>query len=251
MTRLRHPIQMLSTQRQPSHHAGWLSIQQDLARVDRWSSFPSRKPGKRRQNSAVHSLGLVALATSLLERMELIDQVDWGMIQCACAIHDFGEGVLRKDVPHPKKTARHDLAEYAAFCQFYGDCRDSEHQTMHRAFLLQFCLRNPRQFPTVARKIMRELAVTHRREAIIFAFLEQYDYILYAVEQYHRRGNVKLLVTILQQNLHKIRRLVIEDDRLLWVWPPALHMELFSIMEAYEDRWPKRVRSASRAKRAS
>jgi hypothetical protein len=68
---------------------------------------------------------------------------------------------------------------------------------MIRAFLLQFCLNGNDLLPT---EILVELRQQKHMEALFFAAIEKWGYLLYAMEQYQRYGNRKILADVVSKN---------------------------------------------------
>jgi hypothetical protein len=135
-------------------------------------------------------------------------ELDRGLLMTALAVHDLGEGETGKDTLYIDKSIEGDLEEYQAFLRRYKLSKKGPmFNYLHRAFLLQFALANPQNFPLSARALMSGIAITNRLEAMVFDVVERWDYVLYAVEQYYERGNEKILVQTLRHQIPHLNRL--------------------------------------------
>jgi hypothetical protein len=217
----------------------WKTPQVGLDEVSRWSKYIDKDQGVRRQNSLQHSLSITILVPMMKARMRL-DQpfLDWLLVMTALSVHDVGEGIIKKDTHYIDKTVEGDLAEYRAFRQRYEPLGDTLFDPLHRAFLLQFARKNPEIFPEDARQIMAGLAKDCFLEALMFDAIERWDYTLYALEQYHERGNEKVLVQVLRNNIAAIDYLI---KNLLGfganIWTREFDLWVKDFLRAHEGMW--------------
>lgn len=129
--------------------------------------------------------------------------VDTELVRQAVRVHDFGEGSRARighDVILSAKQANHDVEEYDYFVKFLDNTYPGLtvlRQQMIRAFLLQFCLKGHELLPT---EILTELREQKSTEALLFMAIEKWGYLLYAMEQYQRYGNRKILADVISQN---------------------------------------------------
>lgn len=218
----------------------WKTPQVGLDEVPRWKKYRKGKgEGVRRQNSLQHSLSITILVAIMRARLRIyLPFLDWLLVATAVAIHDVGEGIIKKDTHYIDKTVEGDLAEYLAFRRHYEPLGDKVFTPLHRAFLLQFARKNPEIFPDDARQIMADLAGEHLMEAFMFDAIERWDYALYALEQYHERGNEKILVQVLRNNNPAIQEL----KRCLpgfreEIWTRELDLWTNDFLLAHEGMW--------------
>ncbi len=195
---------------------GWLSVldvwhagQVGLPEVVRWKKYLEKGGGVRRQDSLQHSFSITLLARMLIEKLRPHVALDGELLLTASLVHDFGEGEIRKDTLFIDKNAEGDLREYSAFAARFMQLPNELFEPFCRAFLLQFALKNPENFPPAARTIMRALAQEKRMEALAFEALEYWDYLLYALEQYRTHGNAKILAQTLRNVISPLRKLAV------------------------------------------
>ncbi len=188
----------------------WKAPQVGLPEVVRWKKYIDKDQGARLQNSLQHSHAITLLGAMMVGQLHPYVQLDSGLLMTALAVHDVGEGEIGKDTLYIDKSTAGDLDEYLAFQRRYEPLGESAFNVLHRAFLLQFALKNPESFPPRARALMCKLAVTNRLEALAFDAVERWDYVLYALEQYRERGNEKILVQTLRHQIGHLNRL--SDD---------------------------------------
>jgi len=174
----------------------WTWLQTVLLLVKRWHRFVGVKQKIRRQDLLQHTLSLIFLGVTMLERLrtDLTQTLDDRIIFTCLLLHDWGEGRLKRDVSLTKKQAHDDAAEYQAFCLTIKDLTEDLRYYLQSAFLLQFVLDDDKWllFDNEAQEILEVLRRKRRDEAIMFMLIEHWDYIMYMVEQY-KRGNAYLL----------------------------------------------------------
>ena len=203
-----------------SHHGqlfeAWRAAQVGLGAVLRFEKYAemSREAfgqGLRSHTSLEHSHSVTLLARIMVHRCRpyLAAPFDEMLLTDAVLVHDHGEGYIGEDTAYLDKNAEKDLAEYLAFCQAY-ESLGSIWTHLHRAFLLQFALKNPSNFPFDARIIMAELASVNYMEARMFQAVERFDYLLYPYEHYERDGNPWPLVWTLRNQAKHLDRLAAE-----------------------------------------
>lgn len=216
----------------------WKSGQEGLPTVPRWSKYIGRDQGVREQDSLKHSYSLTVLGLIFLERMKRYQPLDGEMLLTALLLHDHGEGEIGHDTLYLDKTAEGDLAEYQAFRKRYEALGPAEFEAFHRAFLLQFAIKDPPGFPVDAKKVMATLRIGRRPEALAFDALERWDYILYALEQYVERGNQKILVQVLRNQVPKLDRLCSDLHGLREaVWTDDIAVEFHTFLYVHAGKW--------------
>ncbi len=218
--------------------APWISVQEDLNQVVRWSVFLRRRPSVRRQTSTQHTLGLALMMKNVIGRSGLESSLDVGLLLSACIVHDIPEGVLRRDVLYNNKSQASDVAEYKAFLRLFKEHGWST-LSFQQAYLLQFCLKDYSRFPREAQVIMSDLSMTCRREAQFFDFVERYDYLVYAWEQYRQKKNVRVAMHVLGNQIPKLRALVEALPCLGMVWSPKLDRDMQTFVDQHEDQMKK------------
>lgn len=217
----------------------WKTPQVGLDEVPRWKKYIDKGEGVRRQNSLQHSLSITILVAIMRARLRIyLPFLDWLLVTTAVAIHDVGEGIIKKDTHYIDKTLEGDLAEYLAFRRHYEPLGNGVFSPLHRAFLLQFARKNPEIFPDDARQIMGDLAREHLMEAFMFDAIERWDYLLYAFEQYHERGNKKILVQVLRNNIAAIQDISRNLEGFSTeIWTPELDLWTKNFLRAHEGMW--------------
>lgn len=215
----------------------WKSGQEGLPLVPRWSKYVGKDQGVREQDSLKHSYSLTVLGTIFLERMRDCQPLDGELLLSALLIHDHGEGEVGRDTLYLDKTAEGDLAEYLAFRKRYEPL-GPDFRAFHRAFLLQFAAKDPPGFPDDAKRVMADLRSGRMPEALAFDALERWDYVLYALEQYFERGNEKILVQVLRNQVPKLDRLCGELHGLRQVvWTDEIATECRAFVAARAGKW--------------
>lgn len=187
----------------------WTSCQVGLPQVTRWSKYyqENGQIRARKQDSLQHSHSIDILGHIFCHKIRGYISLDEILLLKALAIHDHGEGILLFDTHYVDKSEDGDLQEYNAFVSSYHVFSEELFEEFHRAFLLQFALKNPASFPLEARVIMVELARTNKLECLAFNAIERWDYVLYALEQFLFYGNVKILVQVLRHQMSHLDRL--------------------------------------------
>jgi hypothetical protein len=216
----------------------WKSGQEGLPTVQRWSKYVGKEQGVRAQDSLKHSYSLTVLGLIFLERMKHYQPLDGEMLLSALLLHDHGEGEIGRDTLYVDKTAEGDLAEYQAFRKRFESLDQAEFDSFHRAFLLQFAAKDPPGFPDDAKKVMAALRIGRLPEVLAFEALERWDYVLYALEQYIERGNVKILVQVLRNQAYKLDRLCSDLYGLRQtVWTFDIAVECHTFLFVHDGKW--------------
>lgn len=216
----------------------WKTPQVGLDKVPRWKKYLKKGKGVRRQNSLQHSLSIAILGSMVTTRLSAYVSIDAGFVITSLIIHDVGEGIRRKDVLYIDKTVEEDFDEYLAFRRVYESLDAALFDRLHHAFLLQFARKNPDIFPKDARKIMTYLSKKFFLEALIFDAVERWDYVLYALEQYHERGNKKILVQVLRSQISPLNELAEKIPGFgteIWTWEIASWANGF--IKDHEGMW--------------
>lgn len=199
----------MNTQDSPFPSESWLKIiklwvlcQTEMAKILRWQEPVEIRGERRTQNSLEHTYALTWLVVPFAAKLSRYVKLDIELLLLACLVHDQGEGFTSRDILWTRKTETHDLEEYLAFTEAYKKCKLPEQafRLFQRAFLLQFALSKPKSFPADARKIMADLVHRKRYEALAFKALENWDYFMYAVEQYQEKKNLLLLPHIIKHH---------------------------------------------------
>ena len=217
--------------------AAWQAPQVGLPEVVRWAQYVA-DGNVRHQNTLQHSLAITILGAMVIAQIRAASaaELDGELLLTALAIHDEGEGDLGQDTLWKDKSAKGDLAEYLAFRKRY-EMLGPAWRSLHAAFLLQFCLKNPECFPEDAREIMERLSATHRYEALAFEAIENWDYLLYSFEQYLERGNEKILVQVFRNQAPILNRLAAELPGFAAIWTPELSAWSKNFLARREGCW--------------
>lgn len=184
----------------------WSACQTLLPRVVRWGRFLKEitvHPRPRKQNTLQHSHSLVLAASVLAERLlPYSPEVDCHLFLSAVATHDHGEGYRLRDTQLPDKCPEDDADEFVKYMAGISAVDDRTRNFLTRAFLLQHALHGSEHhaaFPEFAQSILWELSQTSEMEALWFGAVENYDYVLYALEQ-HDRG-VPLFDAVIRKHI--------------------------------------------------
>ncbi len=176
-------------------------LQSKFPKIIRWSSSIEQPGGEilRRQTCTKHVLSVEFTARFVIDVYTNLTKVmiDREFLLDAFHFHDYGEPLKGRDVVATIKKDTDDRDEYLAFMDFIKDLPEPILLNYQRAFLLQFCLDDPDCFPDEAREIMAELKKEKYQEAILFKFIENLDYLLYAIEQYQEQGYTPILISVL------------------------------------------------------
>ena len=216
----------------------WESPQRKLPKVIRWKKYLAEKPGVRKQNSLQHSHSITMLGIMMVGLLRPFIKLNEGILISALAVHDVGEGEIGEDTHYIDKSVSGDLREYRAFRETYGVLDKAAFKNLHHAFLLQFARKNPKEFPDDARAIMTTLYRKYKFEAIAFDAIERWDYVLFAIEQYLRRENRKVLVQTLRNQAPHLDRLANELPGFgETVWTNTLSAWCAEFMLSLNGRW--------------
>jgi hypothetical protein len=193
----------------PSFHL-WLSLQSGQEQITRFSGYIEKFGERmRHQNGHEHRCSVCSLFTYYMIRIRPHCILDELLLTRCINHHDEPEGILKIDVLAPKKTDLDDLREYEVFEKMYRPLGDDVWMELQKAFLLQFCLTNPKCFPPDARDVMSNLAKHCRHEALFFDGVQRLDYLYYAYECY-RRGLHSILQEVAYGQLKKIELVAAE-----------------------------------------
>lgn len=194
------------------------SLQHDLNSVQRWVRSEDEKPANGKKLEEFSARRPQTVAQHCVEAEEICNffimafepylslqgiSLDSWLLQHAVRVHDFGEGSrahVGHDVILADKQNNHDKEEYDYFLQYLADTYPGFlglHQKLIRAFLLQFCLNGHELLPA---EILTELRAGKYIEALLFMAIEKWGYLLYAMEQYQRYGNRKILADVILHN---------------------------------------------------
>lgn len=204
----------------------WREPQIQLPKVVRWSRW-NNEGGVRTQNTLEHTHSIVLLGTIILPQLVPHGGVkDLTLLLTALLVHDHGEGELQRDVLYNNKTVKGDVEEYLAFVRRSETLPPVAWNHLHKAFLLQFALKDRADFlafPLEAQVILEHLADEHEEDALIFTALEHFDYFLYAVEQLQDHGHEALMRHVVNNQLPHLRRFAKEIPGFAAVvWTPEI-----------------------------
>ena len=179
-------------------------IQSGLSRIIRWEDWLEKLGEKflRKQTCTEHTMSIEFAARYIVDlHISLSNEpIDRELILDAIHFHDYGESLKGRDISALKKKDTDDCNEYLAFVSFISKFHKPLFQRYRKAFLLQFCLNNADCFPKEAREIMAELYKNNYKEAFMFQLIENWDYLLYAVEQYQEKENPEILKQVLTRS---------------------------------------------------
>ena len=165
-------------------------ITKSLTKVIRWSRFID-KAGHgdqiRQHNVLQHTYSATYFAHWLAKRLQWPAE-DVALLISAFECHDWGEGLLRRDIASTDKETIHDLEECQAVDHYLYSNSLSEKQAdkIMRAFMLQFAIQNGQAQLKFSWRAQQQLdkIVDKQEVAWLFYFLERFGYLIYALEQY-------------------------------------------------------------------
>lgn len=193
-------------------------LQHDLHGVQRWVRPNDEKPTNGKKLTEYSERRVQTVTQHCVEAEEICNFfiivfgpylarqgiiLDTELLRQAVRVHDFGEGSrahVGHDVILGDKRENHDKEEYEYFVRFLESSYPGLlgfHQQMIRAFLLQFCLNGNDLLPT---EILVELRQQKRMEALFFAAIEKWGYLLYAMEQYFCFSSPIFLLDVFTRN---------------------------------------------------
>jgi 5'-deoxynucleotidase YfbR-like HD superfamily hydrolase len=152
----------------------------------------------RKQNDLQHSFSITILASIFMAKISLYNRpIDQALVLNAFLIHDYGEGLLGRDICLTDKVKNDDLDEYLAFVNRYSALDKTVFNQFHRAYLLQYAIDKEKpDFPPIAQEIIASLRASQMIEVLIFRAVETWEYILYALEQ-HQNGHKTILAEVM------------------------------------------------------
>lgn len=218
----------------------WLSGQVALPQVARWSKYHKEngQTKARCQNSLQHSYSIAVLGKIVCHKIREHVLLDENLLQTALLIHDHGEGEILRDTHYIDKNEDGDKEEYLAFVECYSMLPKNLFEEFHGAFLLQFALKNPLNFPEEARSLMTFLAIKCKSECLAFDAVERWDYVLYALEQFLALGNAKILVQTMRHQAPHLDRLAKElpgfGEK---VWTESARSWFGEFLARYDGLW--------------
>lgn len=166
-----------------------------LSDIYRWGKYADT--GIRKQNDLEHSFSITILASIIMAKIcDHTRPIDRQLVLNAFLVHDYGEGLLGRDICLVDKTGHDDIDEYKAFINKFSVLDKRICNQFHRAYLLQYITSERPDFPPEAQAIMEELRENRMLEALIFMAVETLEYILYALEQ-HGNGHKTILAEVL------------------------------------------------------
>ncbi len=166
-----------------------------LTSIYRWSKYVDT--GIRQQDDLQHSYSITLLASIFMNMLNWYNPlVDQALVLNAFLVHDYGEGLLGRDICLTDKVKNDDLAEYTAFISRYSALDKKAFEQLHKAYLLQYAIEERPDFPSSAQEIISNLRATRMIEILIFRAVETWEYILYALEQ-HNSGHQTILAEVM------------------------------------------------------
>lgn len=202
--------------------AVWLKLQSGPEMIIRFGDYvnnPAFGARIRHQNGHEHCCSVGFLSDFYLIKIRKICQLDEALIGRCFRVHDIPEGIIELDVAAPIKTDQDDLREYLTFESLMKPLGSQMWAEQQKAFLLQFCLKNPACFPKDARKIMSKLARTKKNEALFFDGVQRLDYVFYAYECHANHDATMVLEEVLGDQfpkLENIRKQFPEFGKVAW-----------------------------------
>lgn len=159
----------------------------------------------RKQDDLQHSYSISLLVSIFVTKIDLYNRpIDRSLILDAFLVHDYGEGLLGRNICLTDKIRTDDLDEYRAFINRYSFLDQKVFDRFHRAYLLQYAIDEQRpDFPPIAQEIIASLRTNQIIEALIFRAVETWEYILYALEQ-HWNGHETILTEVLGNTKQRI-----------------------------------------------
>ena len=173
----------------------------------------------RQQNDLQHSYSITLLASIFMNKISWHNPpIDQTLVLNAFLVHDYGEGLLGRDICLTNKVKKDDLDEYTVFVNRYSILDKKIFDQFHRAYLLQYAINEKRpDFPINAQEIITSLRTTRMIEVLIFRAVETWEYILYALEHHQNghqtilaevMGNAKQRLTFLSDNLPGFKEVI-------------------------------------------
>lgn len=203
-------------------------IQNGLGRVIRWSQY--RDTRIRVQTTLEHTYGIAFLAQSFPAQLNgrLQPPIDKEMLVKALIVHDIPE-CFEGDTLYENKNTAQDVREYLSWRQFIEGAASqlkfnrADLKKLDELYLLQFCLAGDEvfKFPVHAARILMKLREERRNEALWFRFLEHFDYVLYAEEQFVKFGNKKIMSEVATAQVPVLDQLSRQLTCLSNFWTPA------------------------------
>ncbi len=223
----------------------WMSGQIGLPKAQRWKTYDTAEHGGiRHQDSLQHSYSIMVLARILIHylRREGV-KLDSEFFLTSVMLHDHGEGELGFDVVYIDKTPSDDLNEYLAFRKRFETLEPDLYAEFEQAFLLQFAAKDSVIFPDQARRVMAKLREERPVEILAFEGLERWDYLFFPLEQWAERGNKRILVQVLRNQMPHMDRIVgglPEFGRAVWTQEIRGWCQTF--LTQHEGQWVQETR---------
>lgn len=159
---------------------------------------------------------------------------DWALIYECAHLHDHGEPLTGGDEHDGNKTQDKEIREYRAFRDVVSIEGEQLQTAKMMAFLLPYVRRTKwwSEFSLQDQKIVRQLATTHHREAIVFELIERMDYVFSGLEGYQlgiTNEAETMLSHVLRNQVPKLNALTAELKVLTQVWGLELSQELLTL----------------------
>jgi hypothetical protein len=181
----------------------WLALQRGQENIIRFGRYHERFPGSlRKQNGHEHRCSVGFLFMKCMIDIRPFIELDELLISRCIELHDIPEGITGIDLPSPNKRDCDDVKEYLVFQELFKPLGRKVWKEVQEAFLLQFALGNKACFPDDAQKVLTELYLGKRNEAVFFDATQRLDYLYYAYECYQKR-RVKTVLTEVTRNQFK------------------------------------------------
>lgn len=218
----------------------WLLCQTELSKVVRWKHYLKRgRPWKvRKQTSTQHALSIGRIGDMVCHYVSTNVNLDESLLKTAFGIHDDGEGITRRDVIYRNKSQVTDLEEYNGFVELYSKLEPSLYRMFQKAFLIQYAIKCPSNFPVDAKAIMMLLRKNNYAECMVFDFVERLDYVYYVWEQYLFEGDEEALTQVLRNQVLKINELVTKTNiGLDLIWTAEVRHCFESYISIQNGKW--------------
>ena len=190
----------------------WLTVQKELAKVERWGSYRVRNPKLRKQSTLQHQFSICLVIMPILFKLkEYYFILDTELLKDAFLLHDIPEGLLRmkKDVQSNAKKDHHDFSEYMAFENHFSHLEKKVYNHLLRIYLLQFAHKSNEAlalFPQEALEIIIDLRRRNPIEVALFPALEHWEYLFYAYECYLDKKDDVIFVNVLRSQVPRLQK---------------------------------------------
>lgn len=205
----------------------WLNAQRPMTDTLRWGNYPDYGQTLVEHNNSVGLVGRYVIS-----HLEGECEFDYKVLTDAFMIHDHGEPLTGGDQHSGNRTPEKEALEWEAVCGMIEALPEPLRSDWFTAFNLQYCIKTPNEFwPSEMILAQESLLGVYATEAIIFDFVERFDYVLSAIEGNRRQiTNTEgaMLEHVLRNQVHKLDGLVKELPALKTIWSAELVKDLYS-----------------------